>query len=223
MPQPVRRACHFNLNGLQERPQHAAMLGVIVAISGRLESALGYLMALFSRGSAAITISMFHAVSSTDAQREMLIAAAEKSLVGPELDAFKELMEDFRPRYGERSKLVHNLWGVSNDHPDKALWCRSADAASVIAKLSAAKDGAAALQVTIDENLSLKCMIYTVKDLQDVAQRLGEYLDRVNAFATELMGNHPALVEAASAATSAQPTSAQSQLDLPQHPQTENK
>jgi hypothetical protein len=218
MPQPIRTKCHLEITGLSQRPQHAMVLGQIVGISGRLESALGWLLALFSRGSASITVAMFHAVVSTDAQRAMLLAAAEKSLGATELDAFKELMEDFRPRYGERSKLVHNIWAHSNDHPDKAIWVRSSDVAFSWAQIAASTN---VLQIAEAEDLSLKCMAYTVQDLTDVAARLDEYLRRVNAFLYELMKIHPLIVAVTKAATSAPPTSAEPQLDLPQPDQTD--
>lgn len=220
MPQPIRRACHVEINGLVHRPQHAMVMGNIVGISGRLESALATLLALLSRGSAPITISMFHAVSSTDAQKAMLSAAARHTLAGTELDAFNELMEDFRPRYGERSKLIHNLWGHSNDHPDKALWWKSADVGIVIAKIAAAPSVEAMNDFISKEDLSLKAMAYTVKDLTEVATRLDEYTIRVFAFLTEVWASHPLLVAATTASTNAPPIGGQPQLDLPQNPQT---
>jgi hypothetical protein len=220
MPQPIRKKCHAEVSGLSQRPQHAAVLGHIVGISGRLENALGGLLALLSRGSALITIPMFHAVSSTDAQRAMLLAAADQSLRGVECDAFHELMGDFRQRYGERSKLVHNLWGHSNDHPDKALWWQSADVGLTIAKIAAAPSMATMTQIAQEEELSLQAMAYTVKDLQDVATRLAEYTDRVVAFTGELWNAHPAVVAAAIASTNAPPMGESPQLDLQQSPQT---
>lgn len=150
----------------------------------------------------------------------MLLAAANEALAGPELGAFHELMEDFRPRYGERSRLVHNLWGHSNDHPDKALWWRAADYGMTSAKIAAAPSLTEITQVLYNEDLSLKAMAYTVKDLQDVASRLNEYTNRVYVFITELWNAHPALISAATAATNAPPIGDQSQLDLHQNPQT---
>ena len=199
---------------------HAAVMGQIIGISGRLESTLGVLLALMSRGSAPITISMFHAVVSTDAQKAMLLATAQHALAGVELEAFKDLLEDFRPRYTERSKLVHNLWGHSNDHPDKALWWRTADLGATIAKISAATTLAAAGQIAVDEDISLKAMLYTVRDLEGIAARFGEYTERVNTFTTQLIQAHPTLASATTAATNAPPMGDQSQLDLHQRPQT---
>lgn len=215
MPQPIRRQCHFEISGFLHRPNHAVVMGHVIGISGRLEANLGWLLALLSRGSATITMSMFHAVASTDAQRAMLIAAAEQSLISPELDVFRDLMDDFRPRYGERSKLVHNLWGHSNDYPDKALWCKTTDAASLIAKIAAAGDPEAVRRIAAAEQLCFKCMAYSVQDLQDVADRLHLYAIRVEAFINELVQSHPALVAAISASSNSPPNSRTPQLDLP--------
>ena len=155
---------------------------------------------------------------STDAQKAMLIAAAEISLASTELEAFKELMEDFRSRYGERSKLVHNIWGHSDDHPDKALWCRASDAGSMMAQLASMT---APGQIDAVDDLSIKCMAYSVKDLDDVAARLSEYVNRVLQFTGQLIENHPGLAAAAKASTSAPPIGEKPQLDLRQTDQTD--
>lgn len=195
-------------------------MGHIVGISGRLESALGWLMAFMTRGSATITVAMFHAVASTDAQRAMLMAAANHALQGQELAAFNDLMDDFRSRYGERSRLIHNIWGHSTDHPDKALWWRSADLGSSLARIAASADYNAMQQISFNEDLSLKAMTYTVQDLQDAASRLDDYRGRVTNFVMDIWNNHPALAAQAIASTSAPPAGAEPQLDLPQNPQT---
>jgi hypothetical protein len=194
-------------------------MGMIVGISGRLESTLGWILAFLSRGSATITIPMFHAVVSTDAQRSMLLAAASSSLTGPELGAFQDLMEDFRPRYGERSRLVHNVWGHSNDHPDKALWWRSSDLGSVMANLSAAPT-VEEVQRVAGEDVSLKAMLYTTDDVRGCRVRLGEYNERVRAFFLDLWNSHPTVAAATTASTNAPPIGGEPQLDLPQ-PQTD--
>lgn len=219
MPQPIRKACHAELSGLYHRPEHAAALGRIVSVSGKLESSLGWLLALFSGGNAMITISMFHCVHSTDAQKAMLLAAAKHKLRGAELDAFNDLMEDFRPRYTERNKLVHNLWGHSNDHPDKALWWRSTDWAGAVARMADAKD-IEALGKAYTEDISLTAMAYTVKDLEEVGARLAEYSARVSMFVNQMLEAHPALVAAANAATNAPPIGEEPQLGLHQTDRT---
>ncbi len=202
MPQPIRKKCNIQIKGLAARPQHAAALGMIVSTSGRLEALLGWLLAFFSGGSAAITIPMFQSVTSTDAQRAMLEAAASKALSGAELAHFNMLMEDFRPRYRERSRVVHNLWGHSDDHPDKAIWCPADEAAAFMARVAGSTSASEVNAATISD-LSIKCMTYSVKDLTDIADRLENYFRRVGSLLSDLMDNHPAIA----AATSAPPES----------------
>jgi hypothetical protein len=173
-------------------------------------------MALLSQGSAPITVAMFHSVFSTEAQRAMLTAAADTSLSGPELDAYKDLMEDFSPRYRERNKLIHNLWGHSDDHPEKALWCKASDAASVFVAIANNPN-----LVPPTSELSLKCMAYTVQDINDVVVRLEGYRIRVMQFIIQLVENHPQLAAATTAATSAPPIGEEAQLGLQPPDQTD--
>lgn len=222
MPQPIRKPCAIELTGLWKRPLHAERLGQIVATSGRLEALLGWLLAFFSGGSAEITIPMFHAVTSTDAQRAMLEAAAERVLKGAELIGFNELMEDFRPRYRERSRLVHNIWGHSDAHPDAAIWCQASDAAAFMAQAASAKAWEELPDFSLT-SLSLKCCTYSVKDMADIAGRLEEYRARTNNFLSDLMRNHPALVALANAAQDAAQRMAESQPQPPTLDQTAPK
>ena len=151
----------------------------------------------------------------------MLNAAANQFLAGAELDAFHDLMEEFRNRYRERSKLVHNMWGHSDDHPDKALWWRAVDVGETVAKIAAASTIEEVTSLNRDgDEICLKAMTYTVKDLDEVAKRLREFTDRCETFIRSLIQSHP-LVAVAIAATNAQQKGAQSQPQTPlQLPQT---
>lgn len=195
MPQPIRRHCDVNLGGITQLPDHAAALGNIVALSGYLEALLGHLLAYLTGSGAAVTMAMFHAVTSTDAQRAMLVAAAEQMLAGAELEEFRDIMSEFRTRYGERSRLVHNLWGTSPDHPDKAIWCESKDATRFSMYLASARDTEELdLFVTGPDNqLWRKCSTYTAKDLEDVHERLQIYAERVRQFVLKLQAQHPVI------------------------------
>src|SRR5262249_13091374 len=155
---------------------------------------------------------MFNSVSSTEAQRSMLRAAAEHRLAGGDRDIFDELMLDFRPRYKERNNIVHNVWGHSNDHPDKALLWKSGDLSTSAAVLASSQTAEDVQKSAID--LSLKAMSYTVQDLTQIVLRLHEFTGRVQRFAGDLAATHPAIVAITNAATTAPPLGEQPQLDL---------
>ena len=176
--------------GLGHRPLHAAALGEMIAISAQIEHCLGYMLATFNGGNAAISIEMFSAVTSTDAQRAMLQVAGERALKDdPEaLAHFNDLMNEWKPRYAERSKLVHNMWGWSKDHPDKALWCHASQGNVLWIAVADIDSAEAALQVArVAGGIWQYTFTYTVKDIQDVTARLDEYANRVLKFLHEML------------------------------------
>ena len=195
MPQPIRKKCDVVLIGLVNRPEHAASLGRIVAISGILESLLGHLLAFLTGTSSSVAMAMFHSVTSTDAQRAMLAAAAEQALAGAQLEEFRDLMGEFRTRYGERSRLVHNVWGESPQHPDKAIWCPAKDATKIMANLAAttAPEQIDLLANSEAGSLWIYCSTYTAKEINDVFDRLAVYANRVGSFLVTLQADHPVI------------------------------
>lgn len=195
MPQPIRHPCVVDLSGILRLEKHAAMLGSIVGISGILESQLGHLLAFLTGTSASVAMAMFHSVTSTDAQKAMLTAAAREELKGAELDEFNDIMEEFRTRYGERSRLVHNVWGTSPQHPDKAVWCPAKATTSTSAKLAGVQEDNELdllLQGPLGE-LWRSCSLYSLKDMQDVFWRLATYADRVREFTFRLQQQNPVI------------------------------
>jgi hypothetical protein len=194
MPQHLLGQPNIAVVGLGDRPEHAAKLGMIVALGAGLESQLGYLLALLSGGSASITMTLFQSVSSTSAKRAMLTAAAKEKLRDADHDEFKALMSEFSTRYGERSHLVHSLWGTIDDHPDLAVLCPAPAVATYQAATMGSyepDDGLKMLTAVL--SLPRQCRTYTVKDLQDVIDRLSEYIGRVGTFNMKLASRHPVL------------------------------
>ena len=127
-------------------------------------------------------------------------------------------MRDFRTRYSERSRLVHNVWGTSPDHPDKAIWCAAKDATSHSVKLASIKDDAE-LDMFLDQgNVEIwsHCSTYTVKDRQDVYDRLVHYTEQVRSFTVELQLQNPVIAERFAAERS---SAAQDNLPPPATPQ----
>ncbi len=157
------------------------------AIVGALGISCGYT-------SASITMTLFQSVSSTSARRAMLTAAAKEKLKEPDDDEFKALMSEFSARYGERSSLVHSLWGTIDDHPELAVLCPAQAVATYQAATMGSyepEDGLKMLTAAL--SLPRQCRTYTVKDLQDVVNRLAKYIGRVGAFNMKLASRHPVL------------------------------
>lgn len=191
MPQPLRAQCNLDFEGLTSLPEHAAALGEIVSISGLLEGGVAAILAILTGGNARITTAMFLAVNSADAQRAMLKAAAEQVLNADDLPYFTGMMDRFRVRYGERNKLVHNVWGTSSDHPGMAIWC---PASSMVGAFRALADsnlpGGQERAFEVVHSVWRDCYTYTVKDLRDVAERLTAFSEELSEFSHRLTANH---------------------------------
>lgn len=194
MPQPIRSPCEIEPTGFGALHKHAEALGHIVALSGVLENRLGHLLAFVSGASANVAIAMFHAVTSADAQRAMLVAAAEQTLSGNLLEEFRAIMLEVRTRYGERNRVVHNIWGTSAEHPGKAVWCHTQDT-SGISRIAATMTHVSQIGDLIDEarNMWKYSVLYTVKDLEDIYSRLYAYSETVKFFIFKLQRSHPVL------------------------------
>lgn len=194
MPQPIRKECEVVLDGLYSLPEHAQVLGQIVSLSGHLESTLGYLLAYLSGASATVAIPMFNAVTSSDGQRAMLRAAAEQRLQGAELDEFTDLMAEFRTRYGERNRLVHNIWGRAPSHPEKAVWCHAKDYTRLPMQFAVmqSQDELPFAHQQLAE-MWKHCSLYTLQDLHDVFNRLNAFTNEVRRFIMKLLTQHPVL------------------------------
>ncbi|WP_340647666.1 hypothetical protein [Phenylobacterium sp.] len=187
MPQPLRKKCHLTFKGLEDRPDHARVIGQIVAISGRIESRLGSLLAIMTGGLTHVTIPMFLAVRSADAQRSMLQAAAQHALGPDDLERFTAIMDDWRGRYGERNKIVHNIWGHSDDHPKLAIRIAAEDFAEIWKTSAFLTNPEVAERAAITlRDLWKSCEGWTVKDLEDVKTRLEGYETRISRLWADL-------------------------------------
>jgi hypothetical protein len=182
------------VGNLGERPEHAAKLGIIVSLSAMLESQLGHLLALMSGGSASITVALFQAVTSASAQRAMLARAAERRLSPEDNARFKQLMDQLRAGYKERSGLVHGLWGTSDAYPEDAIWIPADAMADRHAGAMGSYEPAEGLAAIVRGMRYLdECRVYTVADLQQVADRVHACVKLAGAFSTELAARHPVL------------------------------
>lgn len=193
MPQPIRKRCQISFTGFAQRPQHAIVVGQIVGESGRLEAIPAWILAFCSGANAPAAIAMFETVINTSTRKQMLLAAAKVSLSEKEFVALTEALKDFQPRYDERNSVVHNVWGHADDHPDKAIWCPANAARAFMTKVAIAGEKAA-LPALLD--LSLQCFTYTVKDLEQVRNRLSAYAGQLGQYWMTLVRAHPAVAAA---------------------------
>jgi hypothetical protein len=169
---------------ISEHPEIGAKFAQVIAMSSLLETRLSGLLAMISGGGAEVTLAMFLAVNSVDAQRAMLRSAAEVALKGPEQEALIELLDDYRSRARERNKIAHGIWVTSPDVADALLLVRSADMAAYN-KEFARHAHISPLDPLPDEFHDLiwrNCMIYRVQDFDDIFSRLVAYDSQIMQF-----------------------------------------
>jgi hypothetical protein len=218
MPQPLRRrvALDFMVSKLADHPDLCAKFAQVVAVASLLETRLSGLLAMLSGGSAEVTLAMFMAVNSTDAQRAMLRSAAEVALKGQEFEALCDLLDDYKARAKERNKVAHGIWATSSDVPNALLLVRAADLAALNKRLAmlAMTNIRGPLPDDLTDHLWQNCMIYRAKDFEDVLARLIAYDTQIVDFWQNLM--QARIDEATSAEQGALPLEGSAQDPLPQ-------
>jgi hypothetical protein len=160
-----------------------------------------WLLAFCSGANARSAIAMYEAVISVPTRKQMLLAAAKNSLSTAEYRKLEDVLKDFKPRYEERNDVVHNIWGHSDAHPDKAIWCPANAVRDFMVRVAIAGEKAALPEML---DISLQCLTYTVTDLEQIRGRLSAYAEKLGEYWMTLVRAHPA-VAAASLPQESQP------------------
>lgn len=190
---------------IADHPDLGAKFAQVIAIASLIETRLSGLLAMMSGGNAEVTLAMFLAVNSTDAQRAMLRSAAEVALKGPEQEALIELLDEYRARARERNKIAHGIWATSPDLPDTLLLVRSSDMATFnkAVAMQAHNGPKARFPTSLQDHLWQNCMAYRAADFEDIFMRLCTYDGQIMQFWNNLLDAR--LAEATSAEQGALP------------------
>jgi hypothetical protein len=127
-PQPLRSVhrtakVYADHTGIARSPELVQLVGQAIAIWAHVESSLANLLAVMLKGASAETaIAMFGALTSTNAQTDVLRAAAELALKDTTSKRiFEAIIRLVRERARTRHKFAHWLWTSSKDVPDALL------------------------------------------------------------------------------------------------------
>lgn len=189
MPQPLRRKVllNFMVSAIESRSELAVKLSQIIAISSLMETRLSAILAGISGGNAEITVAMFQAVNSTDAQRSMLRSAAEVALAGHELDTLCDLLDEHRNRAKERNKIVHGIWCTADEYPDALLLARPADIAAISKRMAVFRHFGQSVHDEATDDIWKNCMIYRAQDFDQVLGRLISFDNQIAQFWVNLL------------------------------------
>jgi hypothetical protein len=132
MPQPLRRV--KKVSGitwgavLPARPQLASLILDCITIWSQTEIRLGTLLAVILRAEHGFAaVQMYLRLTSADARRSVLDAAAKSMLSNDDYNLFSLTMKALKPVRDRRNDFAHGLWGTAAELPDALLWVASDD------------------------------------------------------------------------------------------------
>jgi hypothetical protein len=106
---------------LRRYPALAADLGEIIALWSRIESTLGIALAMMLKAGVRVSVAMYGAILSSQAQMDALEAAARVTLGPEDFRLFGAVLTLVKRAGSKRHKLAHWLWGYSPEITDALL------------------------------------------------------------------------------------------------------
>jgi len=172
MPQPVRKSLKslsFNSAKLAERPELVLRLTVVLNEWNKLEGTLGVLLGTLLRTRYSVAVATLASVVNFTARLDLIKAAANAAR--PDFgDEVGVLMDRLRARAGERNKVIHGCWAVSDQKPKHLVHCPTEAIAFAAAKHAEGRDPIFNILDTIRPKLAL----WDVKCFSALEERIGE-------------------------------------------------
>lgn len=120
--QPPFSVTMDSASALRQRPTLAAAIGVITAIWANIEHELGLIMATILGAEPALGIAIYLNLRSEEPRREVLKTAAKTRLSAERAEEIVRIVCSLRDRAKGRNDIVHDLWGISDEHPEHLVW-----------------------------------------------------------------------------------------------------
>lgn len=156
---------------LERRPEHAALIGRCIAMWAEAEMQLALLLAALLNTRAAPAMAVFTTIRQARTQRDVLIAAAKRFLVGNSLKAFNAVMTIHQSLDSERTALAHGIYGCTDEEPSIILWISMTDYAHFL--VDDYRTGGA--QPDRHGPMKDSLYYYRLKDLQDLLANLTNF------------------------------------------------
>lgn len=125
-PQPLSRVRRNAItmatpDALKLRPSLTPLIAEVIARWGYVEANIGSILAYLLRAEAATTVAMLHAIKSSSAQMEMILAAGWAKLFDPELEMFEAVIRNAQAVAKKRNAVAHHVWAYAAELPDALL------------------------------------------------------------------------------------------------------
>ncbi|MGA2412666.1 MAG: hypothetical protein ABSG46_20075, partial [Candidatus Binataceae bacterium] len=128
MPQPLLRvkdahALTWGAGVLEDRPTLASIILNCIATWSQTEITLGSLLAgILHAENGFAAVQMYLRLTSADARRSILDAAAHSMLNADSYKLFTLTMKAIKPVRERRNDFAHGIWGIAAEIPDALLW-----------------------------------------------------------------------------------------------------
>lgn len=172
MPQPAPRnlsSLTFKSEGLADRPELALRLAIVLNEWNKLEGTLGVLLGTLLQTRFSVATATLTSVVNFTARLD-LIKAAAKAARPDFADEVAARMESLRSRSGERNKVIHGCWAVSDQKPKHLIHCPGETIYVAAAKHAEGPDPDYSILARIRPYLSL----WSASCFRELEERIGK-------------------------------------------------
>jgi hypothetical protein len=135
MPQPIRGRLtnlHFESESLTTRKELSALLASAINEWSRTEGTIGLLLGNILKIRYSVATALLGSIVNFSARLDLVNAAAHASLPDTQITEIAKLMATVKRRAGERNQIVHGVWSVSTDYPNKLILCDAQVAFNIV-------------------------------------------------------------------------------------------
>jgi hypothetical protein len=111
----------WGLKVLAERPKLAAHIGLIVGMWATVESRLSHMLSIILHSDAEIGATLFSVIKAEGGRFAMIRAIAEDRLTPEQQAEYSALKKRIESVGSYRDAIAHNIWAISEDHPDSLI------------------------------------------------------------------------------------------------------
>lgn len=122
MPKCFKGSWISDADSLSRRPKLAAHIGIIVGLRERVEFELSVLLTSILKADAYSATILYSAITNDGAKRTAFNAAIEHFIEVGQQEEFFRVIEKSRKPLNRANRVIHALWGVSEQRPESLIW-----------------------------------------------------------------------------------------------------
>ena len=187
-PQPLSRVVRGDTlmridRVFQERPGLHGYVAEVVRLGALIDYTWSLVLIGLLKADRRTGVAMYQALTSAEAKRAALVAAATSRLQADDVMLFKACLRAGEAVRRVRNNFAHRIWAYSQDVPDALLLCDPEDLTKVTAS---AADTSDLLQANIDKVDFSKVQVWKERAFKEAVQGAVEYLGAVRELETGL-------------------------------------